>query len=128
MRVRYISHFGPEGQFVAAKRLRLALAGLGTETAATPMDPGDAWGFGSEPFAGWAVGDPDRDHLCTRRLDDDTVLLHLGPGLYPRRTARERGELLVGPAGWETDRLSPHWAADSEKRVASRALTALGVG
>jgi len=111
MRIKYVSHFGPEGQFVAAKRLMLALAESGVELTWTPMVLGDRWGLHVEPFRGRSVGDPDLDEFCNRPLAADTVIVHLRPVFYPRWAELEPGKRLVGHTVWETDRLPPQWPA-----------------
>ncbi|HQT94591.1 MAG TPA: hypothetical protein PLB88_03575 [Thermoanaerobaculaceae bacterium] len=109
MRIKYVSHFGPEGQAVAAKRLMLALVARGVELTWTPMVVGDRWGLGVEPFAGCATGDRDLDPLCNRALDYDTVIVHLRPAFYPKWAQVEPGKRLVGHTVWETDRVPRHW-------------------
>lgn len=111
MRIRYVSHFGPEGQFVAAKRLMLALSEIGVELTWTPMVVGDRWGLYVEPFSGRSVGDPDLDSFCNRPLEVDTVIVHLRPVFYPKWAELQRGKRLVGHTVWETDRLPPSWPA-----------------
>lgn len=111
MRIKYVSHFGPEGQFVAAKRLMLALVERGVELTWTPMVVGDRWGLGVEPFSGRAIGDAELDPFCNRDLDYDTVIVHLRPVFYPHWAEMEPSRRLVGHTVWETDRLPPHWPA-----------------
>ena len=52
------------------------------------------------------------DSLVNKRIQYDTVIIHLTPDLYPMYA--EQNKYNIGFMAWETDRLHPKWAASIE--------------
>lgn len=63
------------------------------------------------PSAGKEVGCADRDRICNKPIDYDTVLIHLVPEYFPRWMELEAGKRIIGYATWETDTIPSHWPA-----------------
>ncbi|VVB72338.1 Uncharacterised protein [uncultured archaeon] len=73
------------------------------------MIKGKDWSMEHEPFDGREVDDPDLYPICNRKIEYDTVIMHLVPEYYPYWIKRESGKRMVGYVVWETDKIPKHW-------------------
>jgi|WetSurMetagenome_2_1015567.scaffolds.fasta_scaffold61048_2 hypothetical protein len=105
--IKYISLYGANGYFIAAKRYMIGFKNLGTPFTWTPLVKGADDKLG--PFTGDNIGDTQLDHFCNKPIKYDTVIIHTPPEYYPYWIDNEKDKRIIGYTVWETDKLPAHW-------------------
>lgn len=105
--IKYISFYGANGYFIAAKRYMIGLKNLGIPFTWTPLVRGTDDKLG--PFTGDNIGDKQLDPFCNKPIKYDTVIIHTPPENYPYWVDNEKDKRIIGYTVWETDKLPGHW-------------------
>ncbi|MDD2755063.1 MAG: glycosyltransferase [Methanothrix sp.] len=105
--IKYISLYGANGYFIAAKRYMIGLQNFGIPFIWTPLVRGADNELG--PFTGDNIGDTQLDHFCNKQINYDTVIIHTPPEYYPYWIDKEKDKRIFGYTVWETDKLPAHW-------------------
>ncbi len=107
--LRYISLNDHSGYGEAARRYLLGLKNAGVSFTWTPMAHRKRRGARCEPLQGGDTGEPSLQPYCGRRIDYDTVVVHMVPEYYPFWKEKERDRRIIGYTAWETNRPPGHW-------------------
>jgi hypothetical protein len=105
--IKYISFYGANGYFIAAKRYMIGLRNFGITFTWTPLVRGEDDKL--VPFTGDNIGDTQLDHFCNKPIEYDTVIIHTPPEYYPYWIENEKDKRIIGYTVWETDKLPAHW-------------------
>jgi len=105
--IKYISFYGANGYFIAAKRYMIGFKNFGIPFTWTPLVRGTDGKLG--PFTGANIGDKELDPFCNKPIKYDTVIIHMPPEHYPYWIDNEKDKRIIGYTVWETDKLPAHW-------------------
>ncbi len=70
---------------------------------------GSGWGMWQEPHDGSALEGCEFTDLVNRKIDYDTVIVHMIPEYFTRWRSLELGKRIIGMTVWELDVVPPNW-------------------
>lgn len=107
--IKYVSYYDSGGYFNAAKNYILGLVSQGIPLTWAPIHERPSGDIPWSLITKTKVGDPQLDPYLNRRIEYDTVILHLTSSMYPWWIEKEPDKKIIGYTVWETDRIPPFW-------------------